>query len=421
MAQKVELICIGDELLIGQVVNTNASWIGNALIENGIKLNAVRSISDDREDILDALQSANESANFVLITGGLGPTSDDITKPCICEYFNTQLIEDTSVVEDVRAFFLKRGRELTALNQKQAEVPVGAKIIRNNNGTAPGLHLKSKNVEYFFMPGVPFEMKAMMEEYIIPYLKNYFTNQISTINIMTTGIGESFLADTIKLWEENLPATMRLAYLPSPGIVRLRLTAFGKAKEILDNELQHQYNLLYKLIPNYVYASSDESIEITLAKLLIIQNKTIALAESCTGGIIAHKLTSVSGSSSFLKGGIVAYANTTKINVLKVSADIISQQGAVSEEVVKQMAVNSRKLLLSDVSIATSGIAGPNGGTAEKPIGTVWIAVATEKDVFAKKFNFETDRMRNINRASIAAMNFCREILLRNNNISINQ
>lgn len=421
MAHKVELICIGDELLIGQVVNTNASWIGNALIESGIKLNSVNSISDQKESILGALQKAHSQANFVLVTGGLGPTSDDITKPCICEYFNTALYEDETVVADVQSFFAKRGRPLTELNRKQAEVPIGAKIIQNHNGTAPGLHLKLDAVEYFFMPGVPFEMKAMMEEYVIPYLRSFYNNQLSTINIMTTGIGESFLADKIKIWEENLPSSMQLAYLPSPGIVRLRLTAFGKEKSILDAELKSQHQQLIKLIPNYIYAAADESIEVTLSRILKKQNKTIATAESCTGGIIAHKLTSIVGSSEFYKGSIVAYANSTKINVLGVSAQNIMQMGAVSEEVVKQMAINVRKMLQSDISIATSGIAGPDGGSEDKPVGTVWIGVATKEAVFAKKFNFETDRMRNINRASIAALNYCREILLNNNNNSINQ
>jgi nicotinamide-nucleotide amidase len=414
-----EIITIGDEILIGQIVDTNSAWIGQQLNLNGIRVKQISSVSDDREHILKALKEAEGRADVILITGGLGPTKDDITKKTLAEYFNVGLIEDAQTVEMVRDFFAKRGKELTELNRKQGEVLENCKVILNHNGTAPGMWIENNNKIYVSMPGVPFEMKAMVDEYVIPQLKKQFDLPfIYHKTVLTNGIGESFLAERIEKWEDSLAVNeIKLAYLPSPGMVKLRLTTYGKNEAELKGRISKAIEQLTPIIAEYIYGYEEygkepDQLEKLVADLLLSKKKTLSLAESCTGGYISHLITSIAGSSVFYQGGVVPYHNQFKHNLLGVSNDVFEKHGAVSEECVKAMALGVKVKFNSNYSIAVSGIAGPTGGSDDKPVGTVWIAIASDSGVVAERFQFGTDRNRNIRMTALAALNKLRKIIL---------
>ena len=408
-----EIITIGDELLIGQVIDTNSAWIGQELSKIGVKVLQKNSIGDTREAILDALYKASKQSSIVILTGGLGPTKDDITKHTLCEFFQTQLVQNEKVLKWVTSIFTMRNLPMLESNNQQAMVPENCEVLWNKNGTAPGMWFKVKDVIYISLPGVPFEMKTIFTEEVIPKLLQQF--QFPTIlhrTILTCNIGESFLAKRIENLENELPEHIKLAYLPSVGMVRLRFSAFGNNLPILDNELTSIIEKLYKQIGSYIYGEGNDNLAEVLGKLLIQSKKSLATAESCSGGYIAHQITSIPGSSAYFKGAIISYDNAVKIEQLNVPANIIESYGAVSEACVSTMASNVRKLLKTDYAIATSGVAGPGGGTPEKPVGTVWIAVSSEKETKATVFNFGDNRERTIQRTAIQGLDMLRKLLL---------
>lgn len=409
-----EIINIGDELLIGQVVNTNAAWMAAILNKSGIRVGHISSISDSPEAIIRELDEASDRADAILITGGLGPTKDDITKKVLADYFKARMIFHEPTFEHVRELFALRNYEVTAVNRLQAEIPDNCIPLPNKNGTAPGMWFDQYGKVYVSMPGVPFEMKAMMEEQVLPRLRNRFNlGFIFHITIMTHGLGESRLAEKIEDIENQLPEYIKLAYLPQPGIVRLRLTAQGKGEEFLKNELEKQRRAISERIPDLIFGYNDISMEEVVGQLLLKSKATVSTAESCTGGYVAHLITSIPGSSAYFSGSIVSYSNEIKIRELGVSASDIDKYGAVSQQVVEQMAAGVREKLGTDYAMATSGIAGPDGGTEEKPVGTVWIAIATPDGVKSKLHLFGEHRGRNIRRSALAAMDMLRLELTR--------
>lgn len=407
-----EIISIGDELLIGQVVNTNAPFIAEQLNLIGINVSRIITIADKSEDILQSLSESLLRSNIILLTGGLGPTKDDITKQTLCDFFNTKLIFNQISYENIQRFFQKRGIEVTEINRKQAEIPENCTPIQNILGTAPCMWFEQDGKILISLPGVPFEMKNLMNQEIIPRLKELSNGVIIHKTILTSGIGESFLSEKISDWEDNLPSYINLAYLPQPGIIRLRLTAKGNDEKFLEQEIKNQISNLLPNIKDWFFGYDNDTIEKVIGEILIDKNLTISTAESCTGGYLAHLITSVSGSSSYYKGSVIAYSNKAKENILNVSSDDIAKYGAVSEIVVKQMAEGAKIKFNTDIAIATSGVAGPNGGTPEKPVGTIWIALCINEKTIAKQFVFGDDRQRNIHRASVATLMMLREILL---------
>ncbi len=408
-----EIISIGDELLIGQVINTNASWMAEQLSLHGIFLNRITEIGDNLQEIHQMLDEAVRRSEFILITGGLGPTADDLTKPALCSYFKSDMVFNEEAFAQIESLFNARGLTVSKRNHEQAFLPRNCIPVKNKNGTAPGMWFIHEGSYIAAMPGVPFEMQPMFSEQIIPKIKRLIKNKIYLHKtIMTTGIGESWLADRIKLWEKKLPSNIHLAYLPRPGIVRLRLSAEGTDEQSLADQINHHIRLLEQQIPELIYGYDDITLEEVIGSLLTRQNKTLGTAESCTGGSIASLITSIAGSSKYFTGTIVAYNNTIKQNLLKVGEEIIQKHGAVSQEVVESMALNAKKLLQVDYALATSGIAGPDGGTAEKPVGTVWIALAGPNGVISEKHQFGEHRGRNIHRSALAALNLLRNELI---------
>jgi nicotinamide-nucleotide amidase len=372
------------------------------------------SIHDRREDILEALAEAEKKSDVVLITGGLGPTSDDITKQTLCEYFSTKLVMNDRVLQMIMEMLAKRNFKINENNRKQAEVPEICRVLENQTGTAPGMWFDKNDTIFISMPGVPHEMKHIMNRHVLPELRKKFTSQaIVYRNIMTYGIFEARLAEILADFESEMPENVKLAYLPAYGIIKLRLTGTGALHEIVQNEVNIQAEKLYKIIPEYIYGENEEMPEVVISRLLKQRSLSLSTAESCTGGEIAHLITSVSGSSAYFKGTVVAYANEIKSKILGVSAAIIEKNGAVSREVVEEMASGAQKLFGTDYAISTSGIAGPEGGTEAKPVGTVWIAVASKSEVIAEKHVFTSDRISNIRRFSLAAMNLLRKQILK--------
>lgn len=414
---QAEIITIGDEILIGQIVDTNSAWIARQLNGIGISVKQISSVSDSREHILKALEEAESRADLILITGGLGPTKDDITKHTLCEYFNTSLRYDDEVYKHVEVLFKRYGLKVTELNRKQAEVPENCTLIHNAYGTAPGMWFDVRGKVFISMPGVPYEMKAMMENEILQKIKTHFkTPTILHRTVLTQGIGESFLADKINDWENSLQkVNIKLAYLPSPGIVRLRLSTSGNDEKSLLKIVDKKIEELHSIIPKYIFGYEEDKLEEIIGKLLIENKKTLSTAESCTGGYIAHRITSVPGSSAYYKGSVVSYSNEVKVSLLGVSEETILEYGAVSEQVVREMAEGVQKKFKTDFAIACTGIAGPEGGTAEKPVGTVWIAIATpgSRNIKTKKFLFGDNRTRNIQITSITALNMLRKEVIR--------
>ena len=403
-----EIITIGDELLIGQVIDTNSAWMAEQLNMAGIRVHQITSISDDHDHILRTLKEASKRAKLVLITGGLGPTKDDITKQALCDYFETSLVFSEDAYQNVVRLFGARGVSVSELNRLQAMVPASCKVIQNPNGTAPCMWFESEGCIYISMPGVPFEMKAIMEQEIVPRLLNNHNKIIIHRTILTEGIGESSLAELIEPWEDALPPFIKLAYLPQPGMVRLRLTAYGNDRDQLQGAVNQAEKELYPFASKYIFGFDDDTMESVVGRLLRAKNLTLATAESCTGGNIAQLITSIAGSSEYFKGSVVAYSNEIEEQFLDVPHQVLSDYGAVSEETVLAMANGIKERFQADYAISVSGIAGPGGGTVEKPVGTTWIAVATPTGASARKFMFGEHRGRNIRRASIAALNMLR-------------
>ncbi len=409
----VDILSIGDEILIGQIVNTNASWMGELLNRYNFKVRRIISVGDTEAEIASAFAESIEKVAVVLVTGGLGPTKDDRTKKVICDFFNTHLVLDSQVLEHVTQFFAQRGKPLTELNRLQAMVPEAAIVLPNHLGTAPSLHLIKNQTHFIFMPGVPFEMKEIMKLQVIPFLQqNIKTTPKAQRTVLTSGLGESFLADKISSWEESLPQNASLAYLPSPGKVRLRLTFEHPQQEMADRQLEEWLSILQQIIGDLIYGFEDDALEQMVAVALRNQHKILALAESCTGGAIAQRITSVPGSSAFFRGGIVAYSNSIKEQALGVDPKLIQTYGAVSEEVAKAMAQGALKLMQADVAVAVTGIAGPEGGTDQKPVGTVFIAFADQQQCFAQQFQFGNERLRNIEWTVQSALSMLRKQLL---------
>ena len=408
----IKNISIGDELLIGQVINTNAAWLGEHLSEAGFQLDSVLTIGDSERAILDAFDACMD-AELVLVTGGLGPTADDITKPTVCKFFDTELEFCQAAYDNVLSLFKRRGFQMSERNRSQAMLPKSCVYIPNTYGTAPCMWLEKKGVVFVFMPGVPFEMKGIFTDELLPRIKARFHSvPYEKRVIMTTGIGESFLADRIKKWEEALPGFLSLAYLPQYGMVRLRLSGRHEDADLLHVTLDDQVKKLTQLIPEYIFSMQDQPIERTVFDLLINNEMTFASAESCTGGNIAHVITLIPGSSDVFKGTAVTYATPMKTKVLGVPAELIEKHGVVSQQVVESMAEGVRNLMEADFGVATTGVAGPSGGTEENPIGTVWIGLASPSGVVSKRFNFGKDRENVINRATIAAYEMLRECIL---------
>lgn len=404
-----EILTIGDEILYGHITDTNSQFISATLDKAGIQVIRKTSVGDNREAIINGLKSAEAVADIIIMTGGLGPTKDDITKKTLADYFQTTLVMNEAVLSHVERLFTSRGRVMNDLNKTQALIPANAQVIHNAVGTAPGMWIEHEGKVFISMPGVPHEMKKMMEELIVPKLRNHFqTPAIIHKWIKTINIPESTLAEKIEKWEDALPAHLKLAYLPKMGQVRLRLTGKGDDAEVLNAELEAQVAQLVPLIKDYIYGYEDDEIEKVVGSLLREKNKTISTAESCTGGYLAHLLTSVAGSSHYFIGSIVAYSNQIKMNELDVLPAILEEHGAVSEPTVIAMAEGIRKKFGTSIGLATSGIAGPDGGSPEKPVGTVWVAYADEKETFAKKLTLTQERMLNISLTTNFLLNLLR-------------
>ena len=397
-----EIITIGDEILIGQIVDTNSAFIGKELNKIGVSVYQITSVQDDRSHILKALKAASANAQIVICTGGLGPTKDDITKHTFCEYFNDELVQNTAVLQHVEELFAKYiSTPISEVNRQQAMVPSKATILTNEFGTAPGMWIKENDTVYVSLPGVPFEMKGLISNHVIPkIIKEFKRPYILHKTLVTYGKGESAIAEIIEDWENDLPDFVKLAYLPSLGKVRLRMTAKGPDKVILESAVERASQQLYALIGDIIYGTEDEeTIEISVGKLFSMKKKTLATAESCTGGKIAQQLTAVPGASAFFKGSVVSYATETKQDVLNVPEAMILEHSVVSEEVAIAMAKNVRELLKTDFAISTTGNAGPTKGDSDAAVGTVYIGIATPTGCYAKKFNMGNHRVRIVQKS----------------------
>lgn len=400
-----EIITIGDEILIGQIVDTNSAWIAQKLNETGIRVKQITSVSDDKAHILEALHAASRRASLVIITGGLGPTKDDITKVALAEYFEVGFKSDAETLEVVKQIFARSNRPLLDTNIRQADVPDNCTVLLNKNGTAPGMWFDEHDVVYISMPGVPFEMMYLVEEEVLPRVKQRFQlDSILHYNILTAGIGESFLAEAISEIEESLPAHIKLAYLPKLGQVRLRLSAYGGDEASLNAEIKTYVDKISAAVDQYVVTTEDKPLEKAIMDYMQERKLTLSVAESCTGGYLSHILTQHPGASEVFLGGGITYSNSLKIEILDVSADTLSRYGAVSEEIVKEMAIGALNKFNSHYSVAISGVAGPDGGSEGKPVGTVWIAVACADKVITRKFQFGSRRVQNIERAAVNAL-----------------
>ncbi len=409
---RAEIITIGDEILYGQILDTNSQWISQQLDELGIRVVRKVTIGDNETDILYAFARAQKNADLVLITGGLGPTNDDLTKPLLAKHFGVEIKISEQALKEVTELFRKFGKELTPTNRTQAELPVNCTIISNKLGSAPGMWFDENDTVFVSMPGVPFEMKGMMTEIILPRIKKRFQTRLIYHKIIkTTGIGESWLSDKIKSWEEQLPEHIKLAYLPSIMEVKLRLTASGYDKNQLIADVEKEIGKLKPLAGKYIFGYNDDTLEKVVGEMLRSKGITIATAESCTGGFLSHKLTSVPGSSDYFLGGIVSYSNKIKVTSLGVNEETLNKYGAVSEQTVNEMARNVRKIIGTDIGVAISGVAGPAGGTSENPVGTVWVAVSDNDQTRVLKFSFAKNRMVNIEASAKVAMNMVRQRL----------
>ncbi|MGV3761620.1 competence/damage-inducible protein A [Parapedobacter sp.] len=402
---QAEIITIGDEILIGQIIDTNSAWMAQQLNAIGIHVKQVSSVADHPADIIVALTLASGRADLILITGGLGPTKDDVTKQTLSVYFGCGLHRDPKVLAHVESIFARNNRPMLEINRRQADVLGKSEVLFNEMGTAPGMWLTHKGKSYVIMPGVPFEMKHIMRERVLPRLRHLDGRQpLWHQTVLTAGIGESFLAEKIADIEGALPPHIHLAYLPKPGLVRLRLTAIGENKEVLKQETAAVAGQLRDRLGDHFLANEDTALEMLIRDFMQQHGLSLATAESCTGGNIARLITALPGSSSMFEGGAITYSNAVKQATLGVKAETLDTHGAVSEQTVREMALGAQALFRVDYAIAVSGIAGPDGGTAEKPVGLVWIAVAGKSGVAAHQFLFGHDRAINIERSSMAAL-----------------
>ncbi|MFT3680634.1 MAG: competence/damage-inducible protein A [Ferruginibacter sp.] len=411
---QASIITIGDELLIGQVIDTNSAWMAQQLNKAGIRVARRVAVGDEWDEIWKALDEESKHASIILITGGLGPTADDITKPLLCKYFDGNMIVDEGALQNVKYIFeTVFKRPMIERNLKQAEVPDCCTVIPNKKGTAPGMWFEKEGKVFVSMPGVPFEMKNMMDEYVIPgLLKHFRFPHIVHRTLLTAGVGESFLAERIKDFETALPTHVKLAYLPNYGMVRLRLSAAGDDKTVMEKEIQQLFETLQSQVKEFMVTNVDETLQKTVGRILVERKKTVSTAESCTGGYIAHLLTEAAGASAYYHGSVVSYSYKAKEDLLDVENKTLEALGAVSEEVVIQMAKGALKNIKTDYTIAVSGIMGPGGGTPDKPVGTVWIAVGNNKSIQTQKMNFRFDRERNIFLTANAALNMLRKFIL---------
>ncbi|MBS1558370.1 MAG: competence/damage-inducible protein A [Bacteroidetes bacterium] len=407
-----ELLSIGDEILYGQIVDTNSHWMSVELAKLGIKVVRKTTVGDVEQDMLTAFAEAENRADIILITGGLGPTSDDLTKPLLAKHFNCEMRLHPEALEEVTAFFKSRGRELTETNKQQAVLPVCCTKISNPIGTAPGMWFEKNGKVFMSMPGVPHEMKKMMTEQVLPRLKEKFKLPVIVHQVIrTVGIGESMLADKIAQWEKSLPTHIKLAYLPSIGEVKLRLTGIGENELVLKNEIEKFSQKVIPLVGEYIYGYGHEPLEVAIGKLLSEKELTLSIAESCTGGYLSHLITSVPGSSHYFLGSMIPYDYQIKMRQLGVKPEVLEKHGAVSEPTIIEMANIVRAKFNTDIGVATSGIAGPGGATPEKPVGLVWIAYSDKHHTVTKKLQLTTERLLNIKAASIAVLNLIRTSL----------
>jgi len=402
---KAEIIAIGDEILIGQITDTNSGFMASRLNNIGVEISQITAISDSKEHIIEALDNSLERADIVLITGGLGPTNDDITKYTLADYFGTKLVQSEVVLDNIKELFAGRNISMNKQNLSQALVPEECTVLNNDRGTAPGMYFKRGEKRVFSMPGVPFEMQALFEEQVLPIIaKSNGDAIVVNKTVIIYNIPEAMLAEMLEEWERDLPDNFGLAYLPSAGLVKLRLTAKGDDRVALESSIEHELATLSSIVSVEGDDLSSMTIDERVSDIAKLLNITISTAESCTGGFIAHLITSIPGSSSFFKGSVVSYSNEIKKNVLKVSSDDLDSHGAVSQAVVEQMAEGVRELYNTDYAVSTSGIAGPDGGTEEKPVGTVWIAVSSVNGTVSKCFNFSKNRERNIEKSASMAL-----------------
>ncbi len=406
---KADIITIGDEILIGQIIDTNSAWIAARLGEIGVSIRRKYSIGDRREEIISAVEESMAKAEITIITGGLGPTKDDITKRVLAEIFNSPMVCHTETYERVERMMAARGIAFNDLNKGQAMVPECCTVLANHKGTAPGMWFERNGRVVVSLPGVPFEMEGLMTESVLPLLTQHF--ELSSVvhrTAITYGLAESMMAELIAPWEDALPPHLHLAYLPSPSQLRLRLSAYDVDKEQAEREFDEQFAKLIPILGDYFVGWGDTTVQSAVAEILVERGETLASAESCTGGVIASKFTAMSGASEYFWGGVVSYDNSVKENVLGVSRHNLETYGAVSEQVARQMAEGARRLCGTTYGVATTGVAGPTGGSPEKPVGTVWVAVATPTHTIAKLFQHGKVRAVNIERAATAAINLLR-------------
>ncbi len=406
---KAEILTIGDEILYGQILDTNSQWISDILDRAGIRITQKTTVGDIENDILRAFREAESRADIVLITGGLGPTRDDLTKPLLAKYFDCGMEPNQEALRQVKEFFHSKGLELTPINELQATLPTCCEVVENKLGTAPGMWFERNGKVFVSMPGVPHEMKKMMTDTVIPRLHEVFETAVIYHKLVKTiGIGESWLANKIQEWEDALPENIKLAYLPSLGQVRLRLTAFGDDRKQLEEQVEAEIARLMPLAGNYIYGFDKDEIQEVIGRMLCDQCLTIAAAESCTGGYLSHLITSVPGSSEYFVGSVIAYENTIKEALLGVNHQTLMDHGAVSEQTALEMAAGVRIKTGANIGVATTGIAGPGGGTPEKPVGTVWIAYDDGKESYARKLQLWKDREVNIRASAVAVLNMIR-------------
>ncbi len=409
MNNTAEIITIGDEILYGQITDTNSQWLSDAMDAAGFRTVRKTTVGDREQEILEVFQEAEGRADVVLITGGLGPTEDDLTKPCLARYFGCGLALNDRALREVSSFFDSKGLELTDLNKQQAVLPVCCDPVTNELGTAPGMWFERNGKVFVSMPGVPHEMKRMMEKHIIPRLSETFATEVVYHRLIKTiGIGESWLSEKISNWAHALPDHIKLAYLPSLGQVKLRLTATGEDRELLAGEVDRQTEKLMEYAGKYIYGFDQDEIESVLGRILTSRQLTLAVAESCTGGNVGRTITQVPGSSAYFTGGVIAYANEVKEQVLGVKKETLETFGAVSEETVREMAEGICRVMGTDIGLATTGIAGPDGGSAEKPVGTVWIACHFGGETITRKLQLWKDRKVNIHASTIGVLNLLR-------------
>ena len=411
---QASIITIGDELLIGQVIDTNSAFIAQALNAIGVKVLNRIAVGDEKEAIQKALDAAAINNDIVIITGGLGPTADDITKPLLNEYFNgTMIVHEPTLAHITNIFENIHKRPMIERNRKQAEVPDVCEVLFNETGTAPGMLFKRNNVFFFSLPGVPHEMRWLVQNHVIPTIQqNFKAHTIAHRTLLTAGIGESFLAELIKDFENALPATIKLAYLPNFGMVRLRLTGSSENETALNDTLDKLFAQLKLAVHDFLVTDADDPMEVAVGNLLKSKNQTVATAESCTGGYIGHLLSKHAGSSQFYTGGVISYDNRIKTEFLDVSTDILTTVGAVSKEAVEQMAISVREKMKTDYGVSVSGIMGPAGQTNEKPLGMVWIGVSSKEKVYSKVFYLRFDRLRNIEVTANQAINLLRLLII---------